>query len=74
MKKFDKDYILLEEMYDDDYFSSFLVDKIKHELQKIIDLLVLNFGLYRYRNCSLMKSESIFRRSGFEMTCRLVLY
>lgn len=39
MKKFDKDYILLEEMYDDDYFPNFLVDKIKHELQKIIDLL-----------------------------------
>ena len=29
MKKFDQSYILLEEMYEDDYYPAFLVDKIK---------------------------------------------
>ena len=29
MKKFDENYILLEEMFDDGYFPDFLVEKIK---------------------------------------------
>ena len=39
MKAFDTNYQLLAEMYRDDYFPVFLVDKIKNELQKVIDLL-----------------------------------
>lgn len=34
MKAFDTNYQLLAEMYRDDYFPAFLVDKIKYELQK----------------------------------------
>lgn len=39
MKTFDVNYKLLDEMYQDAYFSDFLVDKVKDELQKVIDLL-----------------------------------
>lgn len=39
MKAFDANYTLLEEMYQDDYFPNFLVDQVKAELQKVIDLL-----------------------------------
>lgn len=39
MKAFDPNYKLLDEMYQDDYYPAFLVDKIKDELQKVIDLL-----------------------------------
>lgn len=39
MKKFDMDYKLLEEMYDDGYFPDFLVDKIKVLVQSVIDFL-----------------------------------
>ena len=39
MKAFDPDYKLLDEMYQDDYYPAFLVDKVKDELQKVIDLL-----------------------------------
>ncbi len=39
MKTFDKNYKLLKEMYQDGYFPDFLVDKVKAELQKVIDLL-----------------------------------
>ena len=39
MKKFDANYYMLEDMYEDDYYPTFLVDKIKKQLQKIIDLL-----------------------------------
>ena len=39
MKAFDTNYQLLAEMYRDDYFPAFLVDKIKNELQKVINLL-----------------------------------
>ena len=39
MKTFDKNYKLLAEMYEDEYFPNFLVDKVRDELQKIIDLL-----------------------------------
>ncbi len=35
MKKFDPNYVLLEEMYNDEYYPDFLVDKI----QKVIELL-----------------------------------
>ena len=37
MKTFDPDYKLLDEMYQDDYYPVFLVDKVKDELQKVID-------------------------------------
>ena len=39
MKTFDKNYKLLDEMYRDEYFPNFLVDKVKAEIQKVIDLL-----------------------------------
>ena len=39
MKPFDRNYKLLDEMYRDDYFPDFLVDKVKGELQKVIALL-----------------------------------
>ena len=39
MKTFDPNYKLLDEMYQDDYYPAFLVDKVKDELQKVIDLL-----------------------------------
>ena len=39
MKKFDDNYYMLEDMYKDDYYPDFLVDKVKNELQKVIDLL-----------------------------------
>lgn len=39
MKLFDTNYKLLDEMYQDDYYATFLVDKVKDELQKVIDLL-----------------------------------
>ncbi len=35
MKKFDPNYVLLEEMYNDEYYPDFLVDKVK----KVIELL-----------------------------------
>lgn len=36
---FDEEYKLLSVMYRDDYYPNFLVDKIKEELQKVIELL-----------------------------------
>lgn len=39
MKQFDSKYNLLADMYQDEYYPKFLVDKIKDELQKVIDLL-----------------------------------
>ena len=39
MKAFDPNYKLLDEMYQDDYYPTFLVDKVKDELQKVIALL-----------------------------------
>ena len=38
MKAFDASYLLLDEMYQDEYYPNFLVDKVKNELQKVIDL------------------------------------
>ena len=39
MKAFDPNYNLLDEMYQDNYYPAFLVDKVKDELQKVIALL-----------------------------------
>lgn len=39
MKLFNPDYVLLDEMYRDEYYPDFLVDKVKDEIQKVIDLL-----------------------------------
>ncbi len=39
MKAFDENYKLLDDMYQDEYYPDFLVDKVKSELQKVIDLL-----------------------------------
>ncbi len=39
MKEFDKNYKLLDELYQDEYYPDFLVDKVKGELQKVIGQL-----------------------------------
>ncbi|HIS91878.1 MAG TPA: hypothetical protein IAA84_02555 [Candidatus Alectryocaccomicrobium excrementavium] len=39
MKAFDPNYKLLDEMYQDEYYPDFLVDKVKAQLQKVIALL-----------------------------------
>lgn len=39
MKVFDTNYKLLDEMYQGEYYPNFLVDKVKDELQKAINLL-----------------------------------
>lgn len=39
MKKFDENYVLLEDMYDDDLFPDFLVDKIKALIEQVIAYL-----------------------------------
>ena len=39
MKPFDQNYKLLNEMYRDEYYPNFLVDKIRNWLQEVIDLL-----------------------------------
>ncbi len=39
MKEFDKSYKLLADMYNDEYFPDFLVDKIKALIQSVIDFL-----------------------------------
>lgn len=39
MKTFDPNYKLLEEMYQDEYYPDFLVDRVREELQKVIGLL-----------------------------------
>ena len=39
MKAFDTSYKLLNEMYQDEYYPKFLVDKVKNELQTVINLL-----------------------------------
>ena len=39
MKAFDPNYKLLDEMYQDEYYPDFLVDKVKDEIKKVIRLL-----------------------------------
>lgn len=39
MKEFDRDYTLLEDMYQDGYFPDFLVDKVKSLIQDVIIFL-----------------------------------
>lgn len=39
MKPFDKNYVLLEEMYADTYFPNFLVDKIKQLILEVVSIL-----------------------------------
>lgn len=39
MKKFDENYQLLADMYQDGYFPNFLVDKVKELLQNVITYL-----------------------------------
>ena len=39
MKKFDPNYELLADMYGDSYYPTFLVDKIKFQLQEVIKVL-----------------------------------
>ncbi len=43
MKAFDPNYKLLDEMYQDDYYPTFLVDKVKDELQNGINDLQEEF-------------------------------
>ncbi len=39
MKKFNPAYVLLKDMYEDDYYPAFLVDKVRDELISVIELL-----------------------------------
>ena len=39
MRKFDDNYILLEDMYNDGYFPNFLVDKVKALIEEVISYL-----------------------------------
>ena len=39
MKKFDADYKLLEDMYEDGYFPDFLVDKLRDLIENVITFL-----------------------------------
>ena len=39
MKKFDEDYKLLADMYQDEYFPDFLVDRVMGLVQNVIDFL-----------------------------------
>ncbi len=39
MKKFDENYNLLQDMYNDEYFPKFLVNKIKNLISEVISLL-----------------------------------
>lgn len=39
MREFDKNYVLLEEMIDDEYYPGFLVDKIKELIITVVKLL-----------------------------------
>lgn len=39
MKKFDENYVLLEDMVNDDYYPKFLVDKVKDLILPVIELL-----------------------------------
>lgn len=39
MKQFDADYRLLDDMYKDEYFPKFLVDKVKALIQDVISFL-----------------------------------
>ena len=39
MKKFDGNYVLLKDMYGDDYFPDFLVDKVKDIILNVITYL-----------------------------------
>ena len=39
MKKFDENYVLLNDMYEDEYFPKFLVDKVKELIFELIEYL-----------------------------------
>lgn len=39
MKAFDPNYSMLKDMYTDDYYPTFLVDKVKEELLKVVRFL-----------------------------------
>ena len=49
MKAFDPNHKLLDEMYQDDYYPAFLVDKVKDELQKVIEDVYKRQVLLRFR-------------------------
>ena len=43
MKAFDPNYNLLDEMYQDDYYPAFLVDKVKVTLKLVFPLIVSGY-------------------------------
>ena len=63
MKAFNSNYKLLDEMYQDDYYPAFLVDKVKDELQKVIALLERDVYKRQMLGCSRWKKfyDSIWR-------------
>ena len=45
MKKFDADYTLLKEMYQDGYFPDFLVDKVRERIEDVIAFLEMTIAI-----------------------------
>lgn len=74
MKTFDPDYKSLDEMYQDDYYPAFLVDKVKDELQKVIDLLESGETDTKVIQNTLMRrsaASTIFRMNFMKTTAKL---
>ena len=67
MKPFDQNYKLLNEMYRDEYYPNFLVDKIRNWLQEVIDLLESNWIGWSV-------PLTICRRNSTKTTVRLKLW
>lgn len=42
MKKLNKDFCYLKDMYEDEYYPKFLVDKVKHAIQELVLFLEEN--------------------------------
>ena len=74
MKTFDPNYKLLDEMYQDDYYPAFLVDKVKDELQKVIDLLEggeTDTEVIQKRWMRRSAASTIFRMNSLKTIARL---
>ena len=74
MKTFDANYRLLEEMYQDEYYPDFLVDKVKTELQKVIALLEegeTDTNLYRKSWTKAFVPSMLCKKNLKSMTAKL---
>ena len=68
---FDSNYKLLSEMYQDDYYPAFLVDKVKDELQKVICLLETGEKELKTIQETLDEASTICRKLLMRTTVRL---